>query len=67
MRIDSKGNISPYIDVPTATYYEYATLKEGYSYAWSFGHQDDFTSEKLQQIMGCRTATKLRQTSKSLG
>ncbi|MEH7482504.1 alpha/beta hydrolase domain-containing protein [Neobacillus drentensis] len=54
---DQYGNVlggvrSPYVDVPTATYYEYATLKEGYPYAWSFGHQDDFSSEKLQQIYG---------------
>ncbi len=54
---DQYGNVlggvrSPHVDVPTATYYEYATLKEGYVYAWSFGHQDDFSSEKLQQIYG---------------
>lgn len=54
---DEHGNVlggvrSPYLDVPTATYNESATLKEGYVYAWSFGHQVDFSSEKLQQIYG---------------
>lgn len=54
---DVHGNVlggirSPYLDVPTATYYESATLKDGYAYAWSFGHQDDFSSEKLQKLYG---------------
>jgi hypothetical protein len=54
---DQYGNVlggirSPYVDVPTATYYEFATEKPGYPYAWSFGHQDDFTSDKLQSIYG---------------
>jgi hypothetical protein len=54
---DKHGNVlggvrSPYVDVPTATYNEYATLKSGYPYAWSFGHQVDFTSETLQKLYG---------------
>jgi hypothetical protein len=46
------GVRNPYVDVPTATYYEYATLKDGYYFAWSFGHQIDFTSQALQRIYG---------------
>jgi hypothetical protein len=54
---DQYGNVlggvrSPYLEVPTATYFESATLKPGYAYAWSFGHQDDFTSETLQKLYG---------------
>lgn len=54
---DKYGNVlsgvrSPYVDVPIATYNESATLKEGYVYAWSFGHQVDFTSEQLQKLYG---------------
>ncbi|WCK54961.1 alpha/beta hydrolase domain-containing protein [Aneurinibacillus sp. Ricciae_BoGa-3] len=54
---DQYGNVlggvrSPSVDVPTATYYESATAKPGYPFAWSFGHQDDFRSETLQKIYG---------------
>jgi hypothetical protein len=54
---DKYGNVlggvrSPQLEVPTATYYEWATLKPGYAYAWSFGHQDDFNSETLQKLYG---------------
>lgn len=54
---DEYGNVlggvrSPYVDVPRATYMESATLKEGFAYAWSFGHQVDFTSEELQKLYG---------------
>ncbi|WP_409304136.1 alpha/beta hydrolase domain-containing protein [Peribacillus sp. SCS-155] len=54
---DKYGNVldgvrSPYVDVPRATYNEWATLKPGYPYAWSFGHQVDFSSETLQKMYG---------------
>ena len=54
---DAFGNVlggvrSPYVDVPIATYAESATLKPDHAYAWSFGHQDDFTSEALQKLYG---------------
>jgi len=54
---DEHGNVlggvrSPYLDVPTATYYESATPTEGLPYAWSFGHQEDFGTTKLHQLYG---------------
>ena len=54
---DAHGNVtggvrSSYVDVPTATYFEWATAKPNAPYCWSFGHQDDFTSEQLQTIYG---------------
>jgi hypothetical protein len=54
---DQYGNVlggvrSPNVDVPAATYYESATAKQGYPFAWSFGHQDDFSTETLQKLYG---------------
>jgi hypothetical protein len=54
---DEHGNAvggvrSPYLDVPLATYNEWATAVEGKPYAWSFGHQIDFGSAKLQELYG---------------
>ncbi|MDB5622234.1 MAG: hypothetical protein JWR39_797 [Devosia sp.] len=54
---DEHGNVlggvrSPYLDVPTATYFESATPVEGLPYAWSFGHQVDFGTAKLHQLYG---------------
>lgn len=54
---DEHGNVlggvrSPYLDVPTATYFESATPMEGLPYAWSFGHQVDFGTAKLHQLYG---------------
>lgn len=54
---DEHGNVvggvrNPYLDVPTATYFESATPVEGLPYAWSFGHQIDFGTAKLHQLYG---------------
>lgn len=54
---DEHGNVlggvrSPYLDVPTATYFESATPVEGLPYAWSFGHQVDFGTAKLHALYG---------------
>ena len=54
---DEHGNVlggvrSPYLDVPTATYFESATPVEGLPYAWSFGHQVDFGTAKLHELYG---------------
>lgn len=54
---DEHGNVkggvrSPAVDVPIATYYESATVMEGEPYAWSFGHQVDFSTKKLQELYG---------------
>ena len=46
------GVRSPYLDVPTATFFESATPVEGLPYAWSFGHQVDFGTAKLHQLYG---------------
>ena len=54
---DEHGNVkggvrSPALDVPTATYYEAATEIEGEPFAWSFGYQEDFSTQKLQELYG---------------
>jgi hypothetical protein len=54
---DAFGNVlggvrSPYVDAPIATYKESAALKPNRAYAWSFGSQEDFGSEQLQDLYG---------------
>ncbi len=55
--VDEHGNAlgglrSPAVDVPIATYYEAADAEEGKPFAWSFGYQENFSSQKLQELYG---------------
>ena len=54
---DTHGNAlgglrSPAVDVPIARYYEVADAEEGKPFAWSFGYQENFSSQKLQELYG---------------